>query len=38
MQTFAEIEYLDLEENKEYEEIINKVLEKCFLVENIKGL
>ncbi len=30
-----EIIYLDIEKNKEYEEIIQKVLKKCFKEENI---
>ena len=29
------IEYLDVEEKKEYEEIISKVLDKCFEVEHL---
>ena len=29
------IEYIDIEENKTYEEIIKKVVEKCFEVENL---
>ena len=29
------IEYIDIEENKEYEKTISKVLEKCFEVENL---
>ena len=29
------IEYLDLEENKEYEKVISKVLKKCFEVESL---
>lgn len=29
------IEYLDLEENNEYEKVISKVLEKCFEVESL---
>ena len=33
----AEIEYLDIEENKEYEELINKVLEECFFVEEMQN-
>ena len=32
MNKVVEIEYLDLEKNKEYEEVIKKVLEKCFYV------
>ena len=34
---FYEIEYLDIEENKEYEEIISKVIEECFKAENLLG-
>lgn len=33
----AEIEYLEIEENINYEELINKVLEECFLVENMQN-
>ncbi len=33
----AEIEYLDFDENKEYEDLINKVLEECFLVEEMEN-
>ena len=29
------IEYLDVEENKKYEEIISKVVKKCFEIENL---
>ena len=32
----TEIEYLEIEEKKEYEELINKVLEKCFSVEKME--
>lgn len=32
----AEIEYLEIEENAEFEELINKVLEECFLVEKMQ--
>ena len=32
----AEIDYLEIEENAEFEELINKVLEECFLVENMQ--
>ncbi len=32
----AEIEYLEIEENTEFEELINKVLEECFSVENMQ--
>ena len=35
MEKVAEIEYLDFEINEEYENVINKVLEKCFTVENL---
>lgn len=31
----AEIEYLELEENKEWEELANRVLTKCFEIENM---
>lgn len=37
MRNFAEIEYLDIEENKEYEETINKVLDECFATEELKN-
>lgn len=37
MKNFAEIEYLDIEENKEYEDTINKVLEECFKTENLNN-
>ena len=32
-----QIEYLDLEENKEYEEIVEKVLKQCFKEEKIEN-
>ena len=32
-----QLEYLDLEENKEYENIIEKVVEQCFKEENLKN-
>lgn len=32
----VEIEFLSVEENKDYEELINKVVLKCFEVENLK--
>ena len=35
MDKLAEIIYLDIEENKKFETIINKVLETCFKNENI---
>lgn len=37
MRKFAEIEYLDIEENSAYEEIINKVLEECFITEELEN-
>ena len=36
MEKKAEIEYLDFEENKEYEVLIDKVLDECFLVEQMQ--
>ena len=30
-----DIEYLDIEENNEYEKIVDKVLSKCFEIENL---
>ena len=35
MRNYVEIEYLDLEKNEEYEKLINKVLEECFITEKI---
>ena len=35
MKRFAEIEYVNFEENKELENLINKVLEECFKTEKI---
>ena len=35
MRKIAEIEYLDFETNEEYEEVINKVLNECFSVEEM---
>ena len=35
MSKFSEIFFLEIEENKEYEVIINKVLKTCFEIENI---
>lgn len=32
----AEIEFLDIEENKEIEKLVKRVAEKCFEVENLK--
>ena len=36
MMEVAEIEFLDIEENKEIENLIKKVAEKCFEIENLK--
>ena len=33
---FFEVIYKDIEENKEYEDVINKVLTKCFEEENLQ--
>ena len=33
---FSEIEYRGIDEKKEYEELIEKVLKKCFEIENIE--
>ena len=35
MKKKVEIEYLDLEKNKEYEIIINKVVNECFKIEKL---
>lgn len=35
MKKIVEIEFLDIEENSEYEVLIQKVLEKCFEIENM---
>ena len=32
-----QLEYLDLEENKEYEDIVKKVVEQCFKEENLEN-
>ena len=32
-----QLEYLDLEENKEYEDIVEKVVEQCFKEENLEN-
>lgn len=37
MEKFVEIEYLDLEKSKKYEEIIEKVLKECFTTENLEN-
>ena len=36
MGIFSEIEYRGIDEKKEYEELIEKVLKKCFEIENIE--
>ncbi len=33
-----EVQYLDIEENKEYEMVLNRVINKCFEEENLKNL
>ena len=35
---FVELVYKDVDENKNYEEIINLVVEKCFAVEKLENL
>ena len=35
MKDFAEIEFLDIEPNENYKELINKVLAECFNTENM---
>lgn len=37
MKNFAEIEYLDIDKNEEYEKTINKVLEECFCAEGLEN-
>lgn len=37
MNKIVEIEYLDLEQNQEYEKVINRVLEECFNTENMNN-
>ena len=32
-----QLEYLDVAENKKYEEIINKVIKQCFEVEHLEN-
>lgn len=36
MKEITQIEFLDIEENDEYKELINKVIDKCFEEENLK--
>ncbi len=38
MENISEIEFREVEENKEYENIINNVLEECFKTENLTNL
>ena len=38
MENIAEIEFRGIEENIEYKNIINQVLEECFKTENLKNL
>ena len=38
MEKFSEIEFRGIDENKDYENIINTVLEECFKVEKIEDL
>ena len=35
MKQIAQIEFLDIEENNEYTEVINRVINKCFLEEGL---
>ena len=35
---FLEVQYLDIEENKEYEMVLNRVINKCFEEEKLKNL
>ena len=37
MEKFSEIEYKGIKAKKEYEDIIEKVLAKCFEIENIQS-
>lgn len=36
MENFAEIEFLEIEENNTYSDLINRVITKCFEVENLQ--
>ena len=38
MKQHADIQYIGIEENKEYEEIINKVIDECFYNEGLNKL
>ncbi len=35
---FLEVQYLDIDENKEYEKVLNRVINKCFEEEGLKNL
>lgn len=37
MKPFVDIEYRELEENANYDELINKVIQKCFEIENLQN-
>ena len=37
MKEFAQIEFWDIDENEEYEELINKVVDTCFEEEKLKN-
>lgn len=37
MDEFVQIEYLDIDQNKEYEDVIREVINKCFSVENLEN-
>lgn len=37
MKQFVEIEYRELKENSNYDDLINKVIEKCFEIENLQN-
>ncbi len=38
MREIAQIEFLDIEENDEYKETINEVMNKCFLEEHLENI
>lgn len=38
MQEIVSINFLDIEENKEYEQLINKVIQECFKEEKLENL
>lgn len=37
MRKLAEVEFLDIEKNKEYEKLVQTVLEKCFEIESMQN-